>query len=297
MRFTKPALTFEQQADLLLSRGMSGDREVMRERLATVNYYRLAGYWHPYRLKDSDHLRAGTTFADVWARYAFDRNLRLHVLNAIERIEVAARTQLSYHHANAGGPFAYATNRAAFPSLRDTEPMMAMISAEVAKSREVFVEHFKNKYGADHDHLPIWVVSEVLSFGIVVRMIRHSPNAIRTKIANVFGVAPPVLDSWLLTINTVRNICAHHGRLWNRTLGTQPKIPDAWRGAGRQLDSKKLYPVLAISNHCLGRISPGSNWASRLVAMLEEHRRIPLGAMGFPAAWSSDPIWANALLA
>lgn len=49
MRFTKPPLTLEEQANLLLVRGMAGDRNLMVERLAVVNYYRLSGYWYPFR--------------------------------------------------------------------------------------------------------------------------------------------------------------------------------------------------------------------------------------------------------
>jgi abortive infection bacteriophage resistance protein len=71
MRYSKPALTYEQQADLLIARGMSGDRDRMISRLQTTSYYRLSGYWHPYRkdengkLLPNDEFRPGSTFDDV----------------------------------------------------------------------------------------------------------------------------------------------------------------------------------------------------------------------------------------
>ena len=71
MKYAKPPLTFEQQADLLLARGMRGDRATMMSRLAVVNYYRLSGYWHPFRNPDQDTFRPNTTFEVVWQRYAF----------------------------------------------------------------------------------------------------------------------------------------------------------------------------------------------------------------------------------
>ena len=111
MKYTKSPLTLEQQADLLLSRGMLGDRALMIDRLAVVNYYRLSGYWHPFRKQGDDAFRPGTTFEAVWDRYVFDRHLRLLVMDAIERIEVAVRTQLAYSLAHRqGDPFAYATD-------------------------------------------------------------------------------------------------------------------------------------------------------------------------------------------
>lgn len=114
MRYAKPPRTLEEQADLLLSRGMKGDRAAMIARLAVVNYYRLSGYWHPFRNPGADTFRPNTTFDSVWQRYAFDRRLRLLVMDAIERIEVAVRTRLAYCLAHqSGDPFAYATNPAA----------------------------------------------------------------------------------------------------------------------------------------------------------------------------------------
>ena len=97
MKYAKPPLTLEQQADQLLPRGMVGDRDVMIARLRSVSYYRLSGYWFPFRNAD-DSFKPGTSFEAVWNRYVFDRRLRLLVMDAIERIEVAVRSQLAHHH-------------------------------------------------------------------------------------------------------------------------------------------------------------------------------------------------------
>jgi len=104
MKFTKPPLTFEQQADLLIQRGIIADRELLIQRLSSVNYYRLSGYWHHRKLPDDTFL-PGTEFGVIWEQYVFDRQLRLLVMDAVERVEVAVWTQLSYHHALTHGPF------------------------------------------------------------------------------------------------------------------------------------------------------------------------------------------------
>ena len=95
MQYAKPPLTFEQQADLLIQRGMSGDRDLLVARLSVVNYYRLSGYWHPFK-GTGDQFQPGTSFDEVWNRYAFDRRLRLLAIDAIERVEVAVRARLAY---------------------------------------------------------------------------------------------------------------------------------------------------------------------------------------------------------
>lgn len=88
MKYAKPPLTFEQQADQLIQRGLIADRGLLIERLSSVNYYRLSGYWFHRRLPD-DSFKPGTTFAAVWDQYVFDRRLRLLVMDAVERIEIA----------------------------------------------------------------------------------------------------------------------------------------------------------------------------------------------------------------
>jgi len=68
MRYTKPALTFEQQADLLLSRGFKADKTELIGRLKTVGFYRLCAYWHPFKRHDNTFM-AGATLDTVWERY------------------------------------------------------------------------------------------------------------------------------------------------------------------------------------------------------------------------------------
>ncbi len=84
MRYDKPPLSFEEQADHLIQRGLVVDKSLFVDRLKNVNYYRLSGYLYPYRQAD-DTFKPGTTFERVWRHYTFDRRLRLIVMDAIGR--------------------------------------------------------------------------------------------------------------------------------------------------------------------------------------------------------------------
>ena len=106
MIYSKKALTQEDQADLLLARGLIASRSELINRLRAVNYYRLSAYLYPFRQPDNS-FRPGTTLDMVWRRYSFDRRLRIILLDAIERIEVALRTRLVYHFVQAHGPFGH----------------------------------------------------------------------------------------------------------------------------------------------------------------------------------------------
>lgn len=296
MRYSKPALSLAQQVALLQSRGMEGDPAEIEARLATVSYYRLSAYWYPFRQAGTETLKPGTRFEVVWERYRFDRELRLLLMDAIERIEIAARTQFTYHHALAHGPFAYATDPASFPYL-DTDKRAALLDSlqrEVGRSREAFVAHFQKKYTASTD-LPIWMATEIMSFGDIVRMITTSEKAVRSNIALVFGVQSAVLESWLLAISFARNICAHHGRLWNRELSVAPMIPRDPAWASPLVVGKRLFGLLTICNFCLDRISPGHGWAKRVAALLDEYPSVPRQFMAIPANWRDSPLWQRAL--
>jgi len=298
VKYTKPPLTFEEQADLLLSRGMDGDRSLMIDRLGAVNYYRLSGYWHIFRMGTSHQFRPNTTFDFVWQLYIFDRRLRLLVMDAIERIEVTARTQLAYHHSHlARSPFGYADDPVFLPQLPPIERARFVrdIEEETAYSKETFVEHFRTKYGDNHKHMPIWVACEIMSFGCVLTFYNGSHPDIKKQVAAPFGVHDVVFSSWLSTLNTIRNICAHHGRLWNRVLGIKPKIPEKnkhpqWHEPV-EITNDRIFGILTICKFCLDRIAPQSHWPGRLQALLDEFPKVPRSSMGIPANWRECPIW------
>jgi abortive infection bacteriophage resistance protein len=299
VKYEKPPLTFDQQADLLVSRGMVGDREAMKERLAVVNYYRLSGYWHYRRLSPGDDtLKPGTEFEVIWDQYKFDRSLRLLVMDAVERIEVAVRTQLAYQHSHAfKDPFAYFTDPAALPDLQSRAAFGEKVRDECLRSHEEFVEHFRHKYGDCHDVLPIWMQTEVMSFGTMLSLYRGSPRGIRDGVASFFGVPEKVMRSWLVSLNVIRNVCAHHGRLWNRSVA-KPLMPYGRRyadwAAPVPISGERVFGLLTICAFCLRRIAPGSRWQRRVRDLLASHPHVPTKNMGFPENWLASPLWKEA---
>ena len=297
MQYAKPPLTFEEQADLLIGRGMLGDRDLMIARLSVVNYYRLSGYWHLFKEISGDTFRAGTTFDTVWTRYVFDRRLRLLMMDPIERIEIAVRTRLAYEHAHAFGVFGYMGDPLSLPKLTSAarSDFLAAIAEETRRSREVFVQHFFSKYGDTHTCLPVWEATEIMAFGTLLTFFTGSPHAVKKAVADQFGVPWGVLRSWLLTLNTVRNTCAHHGRLWNRVLGTKPLLPDGanypdWVKPVR-IHNERVFGVLTLCRHCLRQVAPQSAWPDRLQGLLAEFSTIPISSMGFPPDWEDSPLW------
>ncbi|MEI8257328.1 MAG: Abi family protein, partial [Deltaproteobacteria bacterium] len=251
--YTKPALTIAEQIDLLRTRGMVLDQPAAMKALEQLGYYRLSGYWYPFRKFDAagvrlDEFRLGTTLDAVISQYEFDRALRLELLNAIERIEVALRTAVTYHFAHHAGPQGYA-DPAHFRTGFAHADWLSRADDEVSRSREKFIEHFAAKYEG-FPRVPIWMLTEVVSIGSLSKLLTGLATPIQSGIARQYKVHQVVLTSWVHALTVVRNHCAHHARLWNREFGVKPKRPERdlrWAA----LDNGRLFAVLLVLRHML----------------------------------------------
>lgn len=299
MEYSKAALTYEQQADLLMGCGMQAEKALLVKRLSQVSYYRLSGYWYPYRHSDGSFAE-GTAFKTVWDAYTFDRRFRLVVLDAIERVEVYVRSKLAYELSHAQSPFGY-QERGNLPGLADKEyeTFIDHVSQCYRRSREQFVVHYKKKYEKQPDGTsklpPYWIIVETFDFGLTSQLYKGAPKQVKKKIANGLGVQMPVLSSWLHVLNTVRNTCAHHARLWNKVIGFKPSVPKndpAWAYVKEHND--RMYAVLTILNYLLSRIAPQTRWKARLNGLFESYPQIDKARMGFPEGWEDADLWKSA---
>ena len=267
--------------------------ELMRQ-LEAVGYYRLCSYWHPFKQADSSFI-PGTSFRTVWKRYVFDRQLRLAVMDAVERVEVSVRTVLVTELAMLHGAFAH-LNPVHFPTAdpqRHTR-FVEELRAEAQRSREQFVEHFKATYDEFPD-LPIWAAAETMTFGSMFTLFAMSGNRIQKRVARRYGLGGPVLFSWLQTLNYIRNICAHHARLWNRELAIKPLIPYAsnspdWHNP-QTVANNRAFVVLTVLNCMLCQIATQSAWRMRLYSLFDRFPDIPLASMGIAPNWRDHVLW------
>lgn len=300
MKYEKPALSFEQQADLLLSRGMIAERSALVDRLAAVSYYRLSAYWYTFRdtVAADDRLLPGTTLDMIWDRYVFDRQLRIIVMDAVERVEVAIRTQLVNRHTTTHSPFSY-LDRATLPgiSVEAHRDLLSKIRNEARKSKDDFVVHYFAKYTSEVD-LPLWMACELMTFGSLLTLFTGVSTRMKKDIAHHYGVPVPVLGSWLKALNQVRNACAHHARLWNRQFGVRAIVPEketdpVWHELV-EVEGDRLFTILTILHYLLRQVAPKSRWKDRLVALFAQHPSVPLRFMGFPENWQECPLWTSA---
>ena len=291
--FNKPATTPEEQVALLQKRGMViDDISTACFHLQHINYYRLGAYWLPFEINPVTHdFKAGTNFTTVLALYNFDRELRLLVMDALERMEISIRTQWTHHMAHHHGAHSHLDQTLAVDSARYQQNLDGM-SKEVRRADEVFIRHARNTY---QETLPaIWVVSEVLSLGLLSKLYSNlKPMPTRSAIATTYRLDEKLLASWLHHLTHIRNLCAHHSRLWNREFINTPMRPRKKPAtlAGEFMEkSRKLYNTLVILLYCMDTIAPHHRWRQKLIGLLD-NQHVPLTAMDFPVDWKTRAIW------
>jgi abortive infection bacteriophage resistance protein len=170
-KFNKPALTVEQQVDLLVTRGLKiGDRKVASHYLRFIGYYRLSAYCIPFQYGGKDankhHFRPNASFEQILELYIFDRKLRLLVMDAVERIEVAVKAAIS-NVASVNHGSHWFLREEFFTTKFKHASFLEKVKKDISANKsEVFIQHYNNNY-CDPELPPSWMVFEMLSLGTV----------------------------------------------------------------------------------------------------------------------------------
>jgi abortive infection bacteriophage resistance protein len=282
--FLKPFLTIDQQMHQLKSRGMNfHDEKKAKYYLENLNYYRLGGYWLIFEENhDSHKFKENTYFEDVLNLYIFDRELRLLLLDAIERIEVSIRSKLAYHLAESFGSHAHLKSEIFSSSLK-YEKTLDKLKAEIDRNKsEIYIKHHLDKYSEDLP--PIWVSVEVMTMGQISSWYSNiKDRKYRQIIAKYYGLDEKILSSFLHHLTIVRNTSAHHSRVWNRKFTIDFSLPNFPKELNERfnISSKKyIYNTLIMCEYLLNIISEDSNWRKRLDDLILKHN-IDVKRMGF----------------
>lgn len=308
MQYQHVPTTIDEQIALLRQRGIVGDELLMRRWLMTVGYYRLSAYWLPLELPPapeqtrSKSFPPNTDFAEIVDIYVFDRKLRLLVMEAIDRFEIAVRARWTNLFSLAHGSHAHmeCTN---FTNGFEHARMNAKISNAAESSSEVFIKHYRKKYAAPHLP-PLWQVTELMTLGEISMWVKATKdNRLKDAIARDLGLPnKEKLEGTLQLLSYIRNICAHHGRLWNRkTVKKAPNIKAFHLDMEIEVDGKQrqphnsIYNVLVVLSRTLRHQSPDTTFPQRVRKLIQSRSNDQLRAMGFPSDWETRPIWRDAL--
>ena len=290
--FFKKSLDIKSQIELLKSRGLIIDNEeLFSDFLKHNQYYRLEGYW--YAFYDSNipehRFKKNTNLSNVLKLYEFDSLLRSKVFKEIEVIEISLRSIIAYNVAENIGVFPY--EKLNYKNDADKDEALNRFKKLFNGSKEDFINAYKNKYNEDIP--PIWMLVEIMTFGDLINFYEKFLTKSQGKtISKVYGInSVDLFVSWMKRLNIIRNICAHHGRLWNKNITTKIMLPN--KNDNKSLETycklfvkdsiNKLYNSLLIIQYLLENINGSNNSLINDICSLAKKYDIDLKAMGFPS--------------
>lgn len=323
VQFTKNFASPVQQIAVLQARGMQfPNPQKAQTCLERIGYYRLSAYWYPFRqtvvsppghaqiTQRIDPFVAGTTFDEVVDFYVFDKELRVLLSDPLERIEVALRANIAdllgardkWAHRAAAELHGNFTTKASkrVPRLTRHQDWLNEQDRNFDRSREDFAVHYRQKYLPPP---PIWVAKEVWDWGMLSHFFTGMKHADKNAVAANYSplLTGDNMASWIHAMNDVRNICAHHSRLWNRGLKVEPTlprgvvIPDIEHIRGSTHSLNRLYGAVLVMRFIMRKLHPNSQWHVRLNDLIRtkapQNPIIDQSTAGFPLGWEKLPIW------
>ncbi len=320
----KPHRTIDEQLQILEDRGLAfDDKDLCKQVLTNVGYYRLSAYTYPLRKKKRredrttscnyryDDFSPGHTLDEAIQLYFFDETLRALLFKAIQRVEISLRTNIAYYsgkvdkfiHLDRSLLDPKACSKPARKNRDAYQEWSKNYNKQLKRSKnEDFIRHHQELYGYGAN-LPIWIAVEILDFGLSTRLFEFLPTALQSQISLKFGFTEgTLLESWLRNLNYMRNLSAHHSRLWNRTVITRAKRPNKNvvdetldHIANSQISLKRIYPSLSVIAYMLSYICPQFEWRVELRKLIESFPAIKgingEMLMGFPDGWRDLPLW------
>lgn len=283
MDHVKPPTTYREQLNILAARGVIvEDEPVCEEILANINYYRLTAYLLPFKIADNQYA-AGTSFIRVYRIYEFDRKLRNILFSALEEVEISLRARLSYYHAHKYGAVGY-LEPSSFSPRHKHDSFKETFDREVRYNEKTpFVKHHIQHYGG---LFPLWVASELFTFGMLSRFYADMKTPDQKYIARQFHTTDTNMRSWLRCCSDLRNICAHYGRLYYRVFTA---IPAGYDDQYRRAALSRLWgALLALRGLFLNAEKWNAEVISPMSALFEEYAGdVDLYHIAFPSDWEN----------
>ena len=282
----------EDQITLLKSEGLIFmDEEKANHLLQNISLFRFKSYLKPFRLQNSKTFKPNSTFEAAYSLYKFDSELRKMICSELEKIEVSIRAQLSLTISQNAGIFWF-TDSSNFKLKQLHNNLLTTLKSELNRSDEEAIVDFRTKY--TNDFPPSWITFEISSFGTLSKLYSWLNSGLsRRKVASYYGLSDTVMISWLHSLVYIRNICAHHGRLWNKQMSINPIVPRKLKLPFVSIpkETKKLYYILSTILYFLQTVNPKNTFVSRFTQFIDKYPQVDLNAMGFPKDWQQEPLW------
>ncbi|WP_239026651.1 Abi family protein [Novosphingobium decolorationis] len=197
--------------------------KVAARKIDLIGYERLRIYFLSRRqlsLPDRPFV-PNTTYQHILRLYECDMRLRDACFAAVGQFEILLRNAISETLSDAFGSHPYYELGAFKDAVANLSAIQTFGKVYVS-SKDQRAKHYKETY-SEPALPPIWTMKEFLTFGASSVIYKSLEGSLKTKIATQFGVSSDqVFTHWLDCLVDLRNMCAHHDRLFNRSFQKQP---------------------------------------------------------------------------
>lgn len=281
------------------------DENLAKDFLSRVSYFRMKYFWIDMIDKDSDNFKEGVYFEDIIERYEFDKSLRQILFDAIETLEVALRTKtISILSLETGTGLWYLDERL-FDNKEYLKEFVFKLKYEFERSTDPFARDYIraninwNKDSLQGDNPDAWMIIETATFGSLSKMYKNlkTQSPLKSTIANEFGLySSKELSSWLEAISILRNIVAHHSRLWYRIFSKKTinikKPRNKWLCQDlTEYQRMRAFGVISCHLYLLNSITPNNTLKEELLQLFSNYPKVPIFMLGFTDEWKKHPIW------
>ena len=273
MKYNKPPLTLQEQLNHIKTYYNIDckDNEKALFYLKHHNYYRLRGYWLYFEKKG---IKA--TFEDVINLYNFDNELRLLLTKYLQPIELSIKSHFSYILTIKYNNPHIILDKSIFKNETFFKEGIEKLKKSFNDSDELFAIHYRNTY--DEPLPPLWVCVEFMTFGELSKWINNLNDKDTKLIAKEYNLkSSHIFKSFLYHLTEIRNKCAHHSRIWNKSFSHKFVIPKQFK---ESFDSNiyKLSHTLLVVKLLLQPIK--QDGILKEVLNLANNYKIPLEEMG-----------------
>jgi abortive infection bacteriophage resistance protein len=285
------------------------NEEAAKKLLNQISYYHFKIYLHPMLDLQGDNPKnyhQNSYFESGVELYRFDEELKFLMFKAIAKIEVKLRSRLDHTLSQASNDaFWYLSDDWFFPDkIYSLNNIRDKISSDFNREKELYASNFRSKYYNDkHDRYknlpPFWIASELLSLGQIYNiysMLNHKLTTVDlNKLALEFGASSYItLVNWIRCIRDIRNICAHHSRLWNAKLGIPKNCTSLLML--QQDPAHRPYATIVVIQKILKTLQVSSiNLRQELEALFLKYpaANSRMHQAGFPINWKENPLFVK----
>ena len=296
MSYTKRPLDTPDIIHTLKERGLAiADENKAVEFLNHVSYFRFATYLRPMEEDGTTRrYKSSASFEKAVMLYEFDNRLRQLLFSAIQQIEISLRSKIINKFSLAHGAMWFLDSSLSVDKHKFADNL-STLERELQRSKDDFIKEHFSKYSAS-GFPPAWKLIELTSFGCLTKLyFNFSNTSVKKKIAREYGVPQhEILESWMKSVNALRNACAHHGRVWNRVMAVKPQLPSNLKSnwiSNVSVAPNRLYAILCCIIYWLNAISPNHTLVNDFKALLRAYTNVDTKAMGFPENWETEPLW------